>query len=159
MALAEGDRLTDDVLTYALFPQIGQRFLEHRGDASAFEAAPGEGQNTGSGETQSEGVYTVDVDGQQYTVKVNEGGDVTDLRAVGDTSAATSSAPSSGNPANSVPIPAPLAGNIFQVLVKPGDRVSEGQKIMVLEAMKMETDVSSTAAGVVTEIAVKKAMP
>jgi len=55
-----------------------------------------------------------------------------------------------------VPVPAPLAGNIFQVLVKPGDQVTEGQKIMVLEAMKMETDVSSTSAGVVSEVAVKE---
>jgi oxaloacetate decarboxylase alpha subunit len=42
------------------------------------------------------------------------------------------------------------------VLVKPGDRVTEGQKIMVLEAMKMETDVSSPEAGIVTEMAVKE---
>lgn len=156
MALAEGERLTDDVLTYALFPQIGQRFLENRGDASAFEAAPGEGKDTASGDAQSDGVYTVEVDGQQYTVKVNEGGDVTGLRAVGGASAPAPSAPSPGNPANSVPVPAPLAGNIFQVLVKPGDQVTEGQKIMVLEAMKMETDVSSTSAGVVSEVAVKE---
>ena len=156
MALSEGERLIDDVLTYALFPQIGQRFLENRGDASAFEAAPGEGKDTASGDAQSEGVYTVEVDGQQYTVKVNEGGDVTGLRAVGGASAPAPSAPSPGNPANSVPVPAPLAGNIFQVLVKPGDQVTEGQKIMVLEAMKMETDVSSTSAGVVSEVAVKE---
>ena len=156
MALAEGERLTDDVLTYALFPQIGQRFLENRGDASAFEAAPGEHKEITSGGSQSDGVYTVEVDGQQYTVKVNEGGDVTGLRAMGDASAPAPSAPSPGNPANSVPVPAPLAGNIFQVLVKPGDQVTEGQKIMVLEAMKMETDVSSTSAGVVSEVAVKE---
>ena len=40
--------------------------------------------------------------------------------------------------------------------MKPGDRVTEGQKIMVLEAMKMETDVSSPEAGIVTELAVKE---
>ena len=40
--------------------------------------------------------------------------------------------------------------------MKPGDRVTEGQKIMVLEAMKMETDVSSPEAGIVTEMAVKE---
>ena len=62
----------------------------------------------------------------------------------------------SGDPANSVPVPAPLAGNIFKVLVKPGDRVTEGQKIMVLEAMKMETDVSTPEAGIITEVMVKE---
>ena len=65
-------------------------------------------------------------------------------------------ASSSSSRAQSTPIPAPLAGNIFKVLVKPGDRVTEGQKIMVLEAMKMETDVSSPEAGIVTELAVKE---
>ena len=49
-----------------------------------------------------------------------------------------------------------LAGNIFKVLVKPGDRVTEGQKIMVLEAMKMETDVSTPEAGIITEVMVKE---
>ena len=47
-------------------------------------------------------------------------------------------------------------GSVWKMLVKPGDQVTEGQKIMVLEAMKMETDVSSTSAGVVSEVAVKE---
>ncbi|MDP5070096.1 MAG: oxaloacetate decarboxylase subunit alpha, partial [Congregibacter sp.] len=38
--LAPGDRGVDDALTYALFPQVGLRFLEKRGDASAFEPVP-----------------------------------------------------------------------------------------------------------------------
>ncbi|MEQ3635996.1 MAG: sodium-extruding oxaloacetate decarboxylase subunit alpha [Thalassolituus sp.] len=156
LTLEEGPRLTDDVLTYALFPQIGQRFLENRGDASAFEAAPNErGANTRDS-AQAEGVYTVEVDGQQYTVKVNEGGDITGLREMGDRADQTATAAPAANPANSVSVAAPLAGNIFQVLVKPGDQISEGQKIMVLEAMKMETDVSSTCAGVVSEVIVKE---
>ena len=40
--------------------------------------------------------------------------------------------------------------------MKPGDRIAEGQKIMVLEAMKMETDVSTPEAGIVTEVLVKE---
>jgi oxaloacetate decarboxylase alpha subunit len=40
-----------------------------------------------------------------------------------------------------------LTGTVHQVLVKVGDIVSAGQKIMVLEAMKMETDVSAAVAG------------
>ena len=41
IALRDGDQRVDDVLTYALFPQVGLRFLQHRGDAAAFEPAPG----------------------------------------------------------------------------------------------------------------------
>ena len=155
LKLAEGKRRIDDVLTYALFTQIGLRFLEHRGDASAFEPVPDGKALAVAG--NSDGVYTVDVDGREYTVKGSDGGDVTGIKALGQSEgAAESNPPVVHNPSQSTPIPAPLAGNIFKVLVKPGDRVTEGQKIMVLEAMKMETDVSSPEAGIVTEMAVKE---
>jgi len=155
LTLADGERRIDDVLTYALFTQIGLRFLEHRGDPSAFEPVP-DGAAAPVADN-SDGVYTVDVDGREYTVKVNDGGDVTGIKALGESArAAQPNPPVVHNPSQSTPIPAPLAGNIFKVLVKPGDRVTEGQKIMVLEAMKMETDVSSPEAGIVTEMAVKE---
>jgi oxaloacetate decarboxylase alpha subunit len=155
LQLADGKRRIDDVLTYALFTQIGLRFLEHRGDPSAFEPVPDGKALPVAG--NSDGVYTVDVDGREYTVKVSDGGDVTGIKALGESAGATqSNPPVVHNPSQSTPIPAPLAGNIFKVLVKPGDRVTEGQKIMVLEAMKMETDVSSPEAGIVTEMAVKE---
>ncbi len=155
LSLSEGERRDDDVLTYALFPQIGLRFLEKRGDASAFEPVP-TGAAAPVAAANSEGVYTVDVDGKQYTVKVSDGGDVTGIKSIGGGSAPAPAAPVVGDPANSMPVPAPLAGNIFKVLVKPGDRIAEGQKIMVLEAMKMETDVSTPEAGIVTEVLVKE---
>jgi oxaloacetate decarboxylase (Na+ extruding) subunit alpha len=155
LTLSEGERRDDDVLTYALFPQIGLRFLEKRGDASAFEPVP-TGADAPAVAANSEGVYTVDVDGQQFTVKVSDGGDVTGIKSLGGASQAAPAAPVVGDPANSMPVPAPLAGNIFKVLVKPGDRIAEGQKIMVLEAMKMETDVSTPEAGIVTEVLVKE---
>jgi oxaloacetate decarboxylase alpha subunit len=155
LQLADGKRRIDDVLTYALFTQIGLRFLEHRGDPSAFEPAPDGKALPVAG--NSDGVYTVEVEGREYTVKVSDGGDVTGIKALGGSAGAGQpNPPVVHNPSQSTPIPAPLAGNIFKVLVKPGDRVTEGQKIMVLEAMKMETDVSSPEAGIVTEMAVKE---
>ena len=155
LQLADGKRRIDDVLTYALFTQIGLRFLEHRGDPSAFEPVPDGKALPVAG--NSDGVYTVEVEGREYTVKVSDGGDVTGIKALGDSAGAGQpNPPVVHNPSQSTPIPAPLAGNIFKVLVKPGDRVTEGQKIMVLEAMKMETDVSSPEAGIVTEMAVKE---
>ncbi|WP_300525991.1 sodium-extruding oxaloacetate decarboxylase subunit alpha [Alcanivorax sp.] len=155
LQLADGKRRIDDVLTYALFTQIGLRFLEHRGDPSAFEPVPDGKALPVAG--NSDGVYTVEVEGREYTVKVSDGGDVTGIKALGGSAGAGQpNPPVVHNPSQSTPIPAPLAGNIFKVLVKPGDRVTEGQKIMVLEAMKMETDVSSPEAGIVTEMAVKE---
>ena len=54
----------------------------------------------------------------------------------------------------STEILAPMPGTIFQVQVKPGDDVIEGQELLVLEAMKMENPIVSTVAGKVKEVSV-----
>ena len=150
--LAGGDREIDDVLTYALFPQVGLNFLKNRDNPDAFEAPP-----TGGEVSQAEGeaVYTVTVEGKEYTVAVAEGGDISaiapaggarDERTVARQSEAKGGA---GEPVNS-----PLAGTVFEILVSPGQQVSEGENLLVLEAMKMETAVSATRDGVVQSISV-----
>lgn len=53
-------------------------------------------------------------------------------------------------------IKSPLPGTVMELAVKVGDTVKEGQKILVLEAMKMENNIDSDKAGVVTEIKVSK---
>jgi len=55
----------------------------------------------------------------------------------------------------STEILAPMPGTIFQVQVKPGDAVTEGQEILVLEAMKMENPIVATISGTITEVRVK----
>ncbi|MGB1191401.1 MAG: oxaloacetate decarboxylase, partial [Pseudomonadales bacterium] len=76
--LATGDSEIDDVLTYALFPEIGLKFLQNRGNADMFEPAPtGEEanasaaapatSNTSAGGSET---YTVNVAGQSYVVEV-----------------------------------------------------------------------------------------
>jgi oxaloacetate decarboxylase alpha subunit len=50
---------------------------------------------------------------------------------------------------------APLAGNIFKVLVQPGQLVQEGDLVMILEAMKMETEIRAFKAGTVASVSVK----
>ncbi len=52
-------------------------------------------------------------------------------------------------------ITAPLPGAILEVYVKVGDSVSAGQKVLKMEAMKMENEINATANGVVSSIAVK----
>ena len=147
--LAAGDGQLDDVLTYALFPQVGLRFLEHRGDPSAFEPAPDTRPDlvrTPAGEA----VYTVTVEGRSYTVTVAEGGDLTGIVPTGTVSTGTAASAGEGKP-----LPAPLAGTVVKLLVKPGERVTAGQQVLMLEAMKMETAISAPSAGTVTAIAVK----
>ena len=153
--LAEGDRELDDVLTYALFPQVGLRFLAHRDDPSAFEPAPDarpEPVRTEAGEE----VYTVTVEGRSYTVTVAEGGDVSAIAPVGGAAPGAARSPAgAATAAAGAPLPAPLAGTVVKILVKPGDTVDAGQQVLMLEAMKMETAVSAPSAGAITEIAVK----
>jgi oxaloacetate decarboxylase (Na+ extruding) subunit alpha len=153
-AKAEGislNHLEDDTLTYALFPQIGLKFLKHRNDPSAFEPAPTgavENKAPSLSESAGDGVYTVEVQGKAYVVKVTEGGDISQLSAVETTAPAHDSSAAAK-------LVAPLSGNVVKVLVEPAEVVSEGQVILVLEAMKMETEIRSTSAGKVVGIAVK----
>ena len=159
ITLRDGEQRTDDVLTYALFPQIGLKFLENRNNPEAFEPVPtgevSEPVTTESGEE----VYTVEVEGKCYTVAVAAGGDISAVVPVEGASQSSGSAP--GNSANPVirggaPVLAPLAGNIFKVLVVPGQQVAEGENIIILEAMKMETAVSAARAGGIGEILINE---
>jgi oxaloacetate decarboxylase (Na+ extruding) subunit alpha len=160
IALTPGEGQVDDVLTYALFPQIGLKFLKHRGDASAFEPAPDSepaqavpgpqaDKAAGRAPAAETGIYTVTVNGESYVVEVTEGGDVTAVKPA----ASQTQAPLAAGPGE--PLPAPLAGNIFKVNVRPGDTVKSGQVIVLLEAMKMETEVRSPRDGRVVSVEVK----
>lgn len=143
----------DDVLTYALFPQIGLKFLENRGNPAAFEPAP-TGKETPVREAGKPEVYTVEVNGKSFVVQVGEGGDIEGIKPVGGTaSAAPAAAPTAVG--GGEPQAAPLAGNIFKVLVQPGQVVEEGQLVIILEAMKMETEIRAFKAGTVGAINVK----
>jgi oxaloacetate decarboxylase alpha subunit len=148
----------DDVLTYALFPQIGLKFIENRDNPDAFEPVPGSEPEVASAPSATPGeasVYTVSVGGQEYVVQVADGGDVTNIQPTG--AAPTAAAPVAAAPAASgEPVPAPLAGNIFKILVSPGQQVEEGETIFILEAMKMETEVSAPKSGVIGNIQVKE---
>ena len=145
----------DDVLTYALFPQIGLKFLENRGNPTAFEPAPGN-EPVASREADKPSVYTVEVNGRSFVVQVNEGGDIDGIKPVGSASPSSAAAPVSAPAAGSgAPQAAPLAGNIFKVLVQPGQVVQEGDLVIILEAMKMETEIRAFKSGTVSGVNVK----
>lgn len=145
------DDLIDDVLTYALFPQIGLKFLENRDNPDAFEPVP-----TGNEVLNSQGAgpqaYTVEVNGKSFVVQVNEGGDIEGLKPIGD---ATVCEPEPVVAGAGDPQGAPLAGNIFKVLIKPGQAVEEGDIVIILEAMKMETEIRAFRRGVIGNVNVK----
>jgi oxaloacetate decarboxylase alpha subunit len=150
-SLTSNEGQIDDVLTYALFPQVGLKFLQNRNNPDAFEPVP-TGKPAVPTNEAGEEIYTVEVEGKSYTVTVSAGGDVSGIAAVGsETESASTDVPATGGE----PVAAPLAGNVVKVQVKPGQRVSEGESIVVLEAMKMETSVSAPSDGTIVEVRVK----
>jgi len=152
--LTEGEGLIDDVLTYALFPQVGLKFLENRDNPSAFEPIPtgNEAVTTDSGEE----VYTVTVDGTDHVVTVGNGGDITGIVPTSGGAPATTSTGSSAPSGEGEGFPAPMAGNVFKVEVAPGDAVEEGEVMIILEAMKMEITVVAPKSATVVDIMVKE---
>lgn len=143
----------DDLLTYILFPQVGIQFLENRNNPDFFEPvpqAPSEGP-------KEDGVYTVTHNGQDYVVEVKAGGDISSIQVAGQAVAAPqAAAPQAAPVGNAEDVSAPLAGNIWKVLVSPNQQVNEGDTLVILEAMKMETEIKAGHSGVVANINVKE---
>jgi len=86
-------------------------------------------------------------------VQVNEGGDIEGMKPLSGVAAAPAAAASTDGTGE--PQLAPLAGNIFKVLVQPGQQVQEGDLVIILEAMKMETEIRAFKAGAVAAVSVK----
>ena len=151
--LTAGEGQIDDVLTYALFPQVGLKFLQNKDNPDAFEPVP-TGKPAAVTNDAGEEVYTVSVEGKSYTVAVANGGDISAIVPVGQAApAASTAAPVAAT--GGEPVNAPLAGNVVKVMVQPGQTVAEGESIVILEAMKMETSVSAPAAGTIVEVRVQ----
>ncbi|HTF85158.1 MAG TPA: sodium-extruding oxaloacetate decarboxylase subunit alpha [Cellvibrio sp.] len=150
ISLAQGDALVDDVLTYALFPQVGLKFLQNRHNPAAFEPVPGQESAALVTTEQGEEIYTVSVEGRSYTVTVSAGGDITGLVPLNGAAAPESHGDVTVSGGES--IVAPLGGIICKVLVKPGQKVQVGDTLCVLEAMKMETEISTFKAGTVVAV-------
>ncbi|MCU7833971.1 MAG: sodium-extruding oxaloacetate decarboxylase subunit alpha [gamma proteobacterium symbiont of Taylorina sp.] len=149
LTLAENE--IDDILTYALFPQVGLNFLENRDNLHAFEAIPSANDVTDTGShitknNSGSNVYTVTVSGTCYIVQVDEGGDVETISTPSDSSFSI----------QEESINAPLSGTIFKILVDQGQKINEGDVLLILEAMKMETEIRAVKAGMIMSIDIKE---
>lgn len=159
----------EDVLTYAMFPDIGRKFLEERVAGSLkpeallpIPEAGGEGVPT---------EFVVDVHGESYRVDITGVGVKSDGKRhfylsidgmpeevvfeplndfVAGTTGKRKQASAPGDVSTSMP------GNIVDVLVKVGDAVKAGQAVLISEAMKMETEVQAPIAGTVKAVHVAK---
>jgi len=154
--LAEDE--VDDALIYALFQQIGLKFLKNRGNLLEFEPIPEKKPEL----TEGPHVYTVQVNGKDYEATVLDGGAEVQVNSLGAESSSSSIKEGatvrsvSSEQASVDPIKAPLSGNIFNVCVTLNQVVNEGDVVVIMEAMKMETEVRASSSGVVTEILVKE---
>ena len=166
-AKAKEDGLTlaedtiDDVLTYALFPQVGLDFIKNRNNPDAFEPVP-TGLVTVSAEPKGNETYDVSVNGKLYQVEVGASGSIENL--VPAKSASQSAPPvsasrmpePSGDFCQNEPLTSPMAGNIVRIGVATGDDVREGDVVIILEAMKMETEIRAHMEGQISDIFVKE---
>ena len=163
--MRRADNPVEDVLVYALFPQIGLRFLKNRDKPDAFEPAPWleeEAPDTKPASPAAASVptrYRVVVSGKQYEVDVTPEGTLASMRTAGAAPAVTPiprpaapAQPSGGG----TPLGSPLAGTVVRICCQGGQAVDDGDVVIVLEAMKMETEVCADRAGTIVSIAVKE---
>jgi oxaloacetate decarboxylase alpha subunit len=164
------DNEVDDVLIYALFAQVGIKFLKNRGNPDAFEPAPGSevvkaaaaaADSSPAAPARADTAvesYRVSVNGTEYDVVVGPGNaDISQVTAASAPSTAATPAPAPAAPiAGGTEVRAPLAGSIIDILVSIGQQVNDGDPIIVIEAMKMETEIRANASGSIQSIAIKK---
>ncbi|PCI23111.1 MAG: oxaloacetate decarboxylase subunit alpha [Piscirickettsiaceae bacterium] len=149
----------DDVLTYALFPQVGLDFIKNRNNPDAFEPVP-TGMSVVSANLTSSETYDVSVNGTVYQVEVGPSGSIENL-APATVVATDNSSPSkqpepTGAFCQNDPLMSPMAGNIIRIAVATGDDVREGDVVIILEAMKMETEIRAHIDGQISDVFVKE---
>ncbi len=138
----------DNILIFAMFPEIGLQFLKNINNPEFFEEEPLSFRSRGS-----DG-YSVNVNGEEYVISINPLGEIEFADGVSANTSATNAQPISNS--NAQPINAQLGGNIFKVLCKVGDVIALDQTVLILEAMKMETEVKSPFVGTITSIDIKE---
>ena len=148
----------EDRLTYAMFPKVALKFFGTRGKplpetappvpapAPAPAAPPTTPTPAPAPAAGGSAVYSVTVNGKSYTVQVGTG--------AGGPAPAAAPAPSS-NGSNKA-VTSPLPGSVFALKCKVGDQVNEGDTVMILESMKMETEVNTPHSGTVNSILVQE---
>ncbi|MBP5532110.1 MAG: biotin attachment protein [Lentisphaeria bacterium] len=94
-------------------------------------------------EIDGEGVYTAKIDGRSFKVTLTEGA------AVPAVSAALPAAAGEGRP-----LASPIPGTVMKIVAPAGTQVAAGETVMILEAMKMETEIKAETAGTVTAVRV-----
>jgi len=161
----------EDVLTFAMFPDLGREFLQERnaGSLQPEPLLPPQSSQKAAGAMATE--FKLDVHGESYDVAITGVGDPGGGRRklyisldgmpeevifeplneyVAEKSGGRKKASEPGHVSTAMP------GNVVDVLVNQGDTVTAGQSVLVTEAMKMETEVYANIAGKVVAVNVSK---
>ena len=140
----------ENILTYALFPEVGTTFFKNKGNPDYFEKEP-----LDFIKAQSE-VYKVSIDGKNYNVEYSKNNDPI-IHNHADSNKTVESVEGKGvSRQDGLPINAPLGGNIFKVEFSVGDKVTEDDAVIILEAMKMETAIKPPKPGIISNINVSQ---
>lgn len=140
----------ENIFIAAACQEKGIAFLKGKGELNIRKISEMKTDCEGS-ESMGSGNYTVVVDGQKFSVQVAEGDANIQVTAVDGETVATTRAPAAGS-ASDLDIKALLPGNVWKIIMNPGQSVNEGDVIMILESMKMEIDVVAPKGGVVKSI-------
>jgi acetyl-CoA/propionyl-CoA carboxylase, biotin carboxylase, biotin carboxyl carrier protein len=130
----------------------------------AFPKAEKPAEDEEEGETVEQ-AYTVEVSGRKFDVKVIGpafGGIAAGAPAANGAAAAARPRPKRserkgvGGAGGGDTLPSPLQGNVWKVLVEQGQKVEEGQIVTIIEAMKMENEITAHKAGVIKELPISE---
>ncbi|MHC1630957.1 MAG: sodium-extruding oxaloacetate decarboxylase subunit alpha [Methanotrichaceae archaeon] len=130
----------EDILTYALYPQVAEKFLAGEGEEEPLRRMMKTAEAPDIVTNGEPIAFNIEVDGEAYLVKVAPTG-MTVLES-------EPKAPADG-------VTVPMQGVILRYLVEEGDKVSKGDAVAILEAMKMENEIYANKSGVVREIYVE----
>jgi acetyl-CoA/propionyl-CoA carboxylase biotin carboxyl carrier protein len=134
----------------------------------AFEKPKPKEDQDEEGDTKVEQTYTVEVSGQRFDVRVigSAANSATGGAPALNGTAATAKAPKrsarsggKGGAGGPDTLESPLQGNMWKVLVKQGDTVTEGQLLCIIEAMKMENEITAHKAGTIAELPISEGAP
>jgi acetyl-CoA/propionyl-CoA carboxylase, biotin carboxylase, biotin carboxyl carrier protein len=116
-------------------------------------------------EEKVEQTYEIEVSGQRFDVRVvgppfgGGGGAAANGSSAGGRAAPKRKQRESSSEGGPDTLPSPLQGNMWKVLVKQGDTVEEGQLLCIIEAMKMENEITAHKAGVIAELPIEEGAP
>ncbi|MCQ2572324.1 MAG: sodium-extruding oxaloacetate decarboxylase subunit alpha [Treponema sp.] len=157
---AGGNGSDEDVLTYAMFPQVAEKFFKTRANgpvdaASTFakKEAPAEVKSS-----SANGSYTVNVNGTAYNVTASGSGDTMSVNvngkaynvSFGAAGAAPAAAPAATVVTGGEDIKSPVAGTVLRYVAQEGAQVKKGDTVLMIESMKMELEVKAPCDGKIT---------